>query len=374
MASRRSCMRSMAIVLASAGGLAAGAVTAAAAAPGPFLSPADIEAINRALAPIPLDGVPGEPIVVRGGGSVPGIPYNADNHMSGALPPFAVPTGGFAEVLPDPDRPDARRVVLYRQDASTYASGVLSTATGQYEALRYYDTSSQLVAAVSVTRPEPTAVRTSFMRSAHARLSPRKPRPSPSRRRNVQRANAWCGSGSHADSGWYLSAGGYYPFRINHAASGAGVTSILYGADNWNSHQNHCGVAKAHTIQLTYIGDSAAGQGLNGENTTLFNSLAADPNCAGALGCAYVWLTPGTTAVGEADVVLNNAMPWMVTGGTIGPSFYDVEGVATHEFGHVLGFAHVSDGAEVMNNGMAAGDTTNRLLGRGDQRYANAKY
>ena len=129
---------------------AVGATTAGAATSG-----AELDRIVAQLAPIPLDGVPGEPIVLDDGTAVPGVPAPT-SPIRGGRPAFAVPSGGLAQSAPEPQRADASRILLRRADGSVYAHGVLNQALNKYESFRFYDEAGEPILSVWATLPAST--------------------------------------------------------------------------------------------------------------------------------------------------------------------------------------------------------------------------
>lgn len=73
----------------------------------------------------------------------------------------------------------------------------------------------------------------------------------------------------------------------------------------------------------------------------------------------------------EADIVMNNSVPWRNNGGTGG---FDVQNVMTHEFGHMLGLGHSDVTGATMVQGTYYGDISKRTLEQDDINGFNAIY
>jgi len=95
----------------------------------------------------------------------------------------------------------------------------------------------------------------------------------------------------------------------------------------------------------------------------------------------YVWFNRRTREVVEFDMVVNNNLTWdnlSGTGDCVVSSSFDVQDIATHEFGHVLGIAHTNpsgtNNAQTMYPYGQAGELYKRSLANGDMAGVNAKY
>ncbi len=69
-----------------------------------------------------------------------------------------------------------------------------------------------------------------------------------------------------------------------------------------------------------------------------------------SIGVTCVWYELDPYHIVEADIALNVGLQWTTTGGA---NKYDIQGVVTHEVGHLLGLAH----SEVLTATMIAGPT-----------------
>lgn len=74
----------------------------------------------------------------------------------------------------------------------------------------------------------------------------------------------------------------------------------------------------------------------------------------------------------EVDVRFNNAFKWQTSSGCSGG--YDLQGVATHEFGHAVGLGHSSVSGATMYPSVAACDFSTSSLSTDDKTAYNAIY
>lgn len=101
---------------------------------------------------------------------------------------------------------------------------------------------------------------------------------------------------------------------------------------------------------------------------------------ASAIAITYIRYYTATGIVADVDTVFNVRYPWAVfdTGGgecQSSPDAYDVEDIATHEFGHWLGLddLYSSSAKDLTMYGYGAGgELKKRTLGTGDVSGANA--
>jgi hypothetical protein len=97
------------------------------------------------------------------------------------------------------------------------------------------------------------------------------------------------------------------------------------------------------------------------------------------LGVTFVWFSRATGEVLEADTVFNKRKPWAIFPGSpecqSSPHAYDLQNIATHEFGHWIGLDDLFDDSDrdlTMYGFGAGGEVKKRTLGTGDIRGRNA--
>lgn len=109
------------------------------------------------------------------------------------------------------------------------------------------------------------------------------------------------------------------------------------------------------------------------------NTIAWGRTRAGIIAATYVWYNDSGEAV-EVDTVFNNRFPWAVFNANGGecqsiPVAYDVQDIATHEFGHWVGLLDLYGSAEqdlTMYGYSDMGELKKRTLGVGDRLGAAA--
>jgi hypothetical protein len=91
----------------------------------------------------------------------------------------------------------------------------------------------------------------------------------------------------------------------------------------------------------------------------------------GILGKTYTWYYPSTHEIIEADIAFNTDFTWATSGD---PTKFDLQSVATHEAGHVLGIGHSDVQWATMWPTGSVGQTHARTLHGDDIRAASAIY
>jgi hypothetical protein len=95
------------------------------------------------------------------------------------------------------------------------------------------------------------------------------------------------------------------------------------------------------------------------------------------LALTYTW--HWSTGEFESDTVFSTSVPWFQAPGEgdgcyEGAAQYDLQNVATHEFGHVYGLGHVSSAFNTMAATATTGETYKRSLAPGDAAGIQAIY
>lgn len=133
----------------------------------------------------------------------------------------------------------------------------------------------------------------------------------------------------------------------------------------------HMGFSAWEAVPTSYIAFSHEGTGTaytwgkDGHNTTGFTDLGA----GGAVGLASIW-SSGSDIV-EVDIRLNTYQNWATNGAA---NADDVQGVLTHEIGHLLGMAHSDVPEATMWPYTWYGDTSRRTLEQDDILGVSALY
>ena len=99
------------------------------------------------------------------------------------------------------------------------------------------------------------------------------------------------------------------------------------------------------------------------------------------LGVTFVWFSRDSGEVLEVDTVFNKRHPWAVFPSApecqSSPDAYDLQNIATHEFGHWVGLDDLFDDAHrdlTMYGFSAGGEVKKRSLGTGDVSGRNELY
>lgn len=113
---------------------------------------------------------------------------------------------------------------------------------------------------------------------------------------------------------------------------------------------------------------------LDGTNAILWKKLRA-----GVVGETYVWYDSATASVVEVDTVFNNGHPWAIftDNGDCSTEFdaYDLQNIATHEFGHWIGLSDIYAAVDLtMYLFGAGGELKKRSLGTGDKYGVDCIY
>lgn len=119
------------------------------------------------------------------------------------------------------------------------------------------------------------------------------------------------------------------------------------------------------------------------DSTTQTNPCTGNPNTiqwstidgvGGALATASVCRNVATKAIGGFVMTLDSAEPWATDGNL---SSFDVENVASHEWGHIVGLGHTNapkDGCLATYRFTGLGEIQKRTLGLGDKLGMNNLY
>jgi len=97
------------------------------------------------------------------------------------------------------------------------------------------------------------------------------------------------------------------------------------------------------------------------------------------LGVTYVWFSRRNGEILEVDTAFNKRVPWAIFSSSpecqSSPEAYDLQNIATHEFGHWVGLEDLYDDAYqdlTMYGFSAGGEVKKRTLGTGDISGRNA--
>lgn len=203
-------------------------------------------------------------------------------------------------------------------------------------------------------------------------------------------AGHWLDTGWQRELRWQLNAA-TVPAYLGQLAPGGGDqvrAEITEAAAAVAAGRNDCGLAEGLTIRQAYTGatdrhaDITSGGGCDtrdGHSTVSFGRLKT-----GLLAVTCIWWEgredDGHTV--EADILVDAAGGTFFLAPQPAPpadclSSWDLQGVLTHEFGHVFGLGHVEyrrHGALTMSEALPECSTGFRSLGLGDYLTLRAHY
>jgi hypothetical protein len=173
-------------------------------------------------------------------------------------------------------------------------------------------------------------------------------------------------------AGWHLPAAGI-TWKLNESSVPASVgasfarTAIADSFATWHG---------ADSGKIFFDGGTTKVKAakFDGTNAILWKRLQPS-----TIGVTYVWYYTATDEVAEVDTAFNSRYPWRIFNGTGDCSTqfdaYDVQDIATHEFGHWVGLDDRYNDADkdlTMYGFGAGGELKKRTLGIGDIDGANA--
>lgn len=183
-----------------------------------------------------------------------------------------------------------------------------------------------------------------------------------------------CDSYAYSVNGqrWISTVGWYYktPSFGGQARVAAAFTAMADGI-------GACGQNKPNSASHSYLGTTTSSANMSGsiclasDLKNVVDSGAVATTTTLAQACTY----RTSVEIVSADIRVNSAKTWYtglsVTGCTGGS--YDLQGVVTHEVGHLYGLNHVAGSTQqVMKPTSATCETSQRTLGNGD--LAGMKY
>jgi hypothetical protein len=176
---------------------------------------------------------------------------------------------------------------------------------------------------------------------------------------------------------WYFRSGST---PSNVTVSGA-EGALKRGVANITGAHNNCGLADNISATSYYAGRTTTSINISSSSSCLsrdgksvvgFGDLAS-----GYLGMACWWTNSSNQAI-EADVKLNKVeYRWVVSIPSSCYKKWSIEGVSTHEFGHVFGLATVSETYHpnlTMSLVIRACQSSEKTLGLGDIRGLEGLY
>lgn len=171
-------------------------------------------------------------------------------------------------------------------------------------------------------------------------------------------------------AGWRLPAGGI-TWRLNPATipptvNPAAEAALTFAFGTWTA-------SDPQKIFLQGPDTTVTRSRFDGINAVLWGKVAGN-----AIGVTYVRYSTVTGVVVDVDTVFNKRLPWAVFADGAecqnGVDAYDVQNIATHEFGHWIGLDDLYSSADrdlTMYGYGAGGELKKRTLGPGDASGSN---
>jgi hypothetical protein len=175
---------------------------------------------------------------------------------------------------------------------------------------------------------------------------------------------------------WYFNTGSTPSGISQSSATGA----LKAAANNITKANNDCGLPDLVSAKNAYKGSTTLNPNISNGSSCL-NSDGESVVGFGTLSSIYVgftcWWTIGNDTV-EADVKLNKAdYTWYVTKPAGCSNKWDIQAVATHEFGHAFGLLDLAEATHAnltMSTVINACQNAEDTLGLGDVLGLEAKY
>ena len=186
-------------------------------------------------------------------------------------------------------------------------------------------------------------------------------------------AGGACEDGTHVVNGpLWPTATFKWRWKAKSFANNYDTRDSLKGAHKaWGTTKTDCNLDDITDLSPKYDGSTTSPAGVRDNVNTTDKGDIASFGCPGAIACNKSWRTDDYTFL-ESDTRFSNKIKFSNKGKA---GAYDYRGVATHEFGHMLGLADLPDSPSLtMYFSAKTGSTKARTLGRGDVKGARGLY
>ena len=263
--------------------------------------------------------------------------------------PVPEPGEGISSwALTEDGMPEADDVSLYRDEAGNLALAVEDVFSGDPDAIE--DLQSELAEEIIVGGSAPTTSKCSTSAPYN-----------------------WSGH-------WWRLSAHEYRYSYNSAGAPSGASARITAAANAvaNGTSGSCGNRNS-ALTIVREGTTTVYAGINAAGSRTGRSFVSEVSFGPIDGSYLAWACTYWALGGElveADIKFDNSSRSWNTNASSCSSGYDLQGVATHEFGHAVGLGHVADltSGQVMVKSTGTCNVGQRHLGRGDQRGLIAVY
>jgi hypothetical protein len=200
----------------------------------------------------------------------------------------------------------------------------------------------------------------------HVRAAPARPGGGGANCTNAGATNA----SEYGIIGWHVAGATTTHFNTSSIPSGLGSASTLHSTFQ-AAYNAWSGPGPSITVADDGTATKATRNGLN--------EIAFGRTGGTTIAVTYTW-SSGNTVL-ESDTIFNDRLAWSLfpnapaDGCDESTAKYDVQSIATHEFGHTYGLDHPNPGRfETMYAYGYTGETLKRSLGAGDSAGINAVY
>jgi hypothetical protein len=181
--------------------------------------------------------------------------------------------------------------------------------------------------------------------------------------------NPKCDSYAYSTAGqrWLTSVQWYYK-----TPSFGGVSRVFDAMSAMSNGLGGCGANLSNSAAHSYQGTTTISANMSGGaclSSDYINVVDSANVLASASTLAQTCVYKTTSEIVHADMRINGSYTWYTSDSVTGctGSKYDLEGVMTHEAGHLFGLGHVSTSTlQAMKPSSSTCETSQRNLGNGD--------
>ena len=176
---------------------------------------------------------------------------------------------------------------------------------------------------------------------------------------------------------WRLRTGSV-PARLGVAAV---RTQLVDAMRNWTSNHNSCGIPGRPHLSTRYGGSTTVRSGMRASGSAMrcgrynhTDTVEFGRMPGRLLGWTCFWWGGPKKSMLAFDTRITSGKNIVINPGPSCRRSYDLQSVATHEFGHAIGLGHVDNPHLTMHHYAPYCSTAPRTLGRGDVRGLRVLY